>query len=297
MTYRALYLWARAALKAAGIDDPGRDAVLLTEHVFGLDRTKLALQGEKEASPAAEKRFRQAVRERAERRPLQYILGSWEFMGLTLAMGEGVLTPREDTETLVRTAALRATAGVPCGNPAEVKVQGLDLCAGSGAVALGLASLLPQIELTCIELSPAAFSYLTRNLAAYPQYAVKAEQGDILLPQTAARFADGSVDLLTANPPYIKTAELPGLQEEVQREPRLALDGGADGLVFYRAICELWVRKLRPGGLLAVEIGEEQGESVSALFHACGLREIKVSQDWAGKDRCVCGQAKLKKEA
>lgn len=293
MTYRALYLWARNVLQAAGLDAPNRDAALLIEHFFGLDRTRLVLQGEQEAALMAERQFRQAVQERAERRPLQYILGSWEFMGLTLAMGEGVLTPREDTETLVRTAALRATAGLPTGNPAEVKVQGLDLCAGSGAVALGLASLLPQIELTCIELSPAAFSYLTRNLAAYPQYAVKAQQGDILLPQTAARFADGSVDLLAANPPYIKTEELPGLQEEVQREPKLALDGGEDGLVFYRAICELWVRKLRPGGLLAVEIGEEQGESVSALFHACGLWEIKVSQDWAGKDRCVCGQTKL----
>lgn len=290
MTYRELYLWARAALKSAGIDDPGRDAMLLTEHCFGLNRAKLAIQGDEAAFPAAEEQFRQAVRERAERRPLQYILGSWDFMGLTLAVGEGVLTPREDTVTLVETVARRATAGVSCGNPAEVKAVGLDLCAGSGAVALGLASLLPRIEMTCIELSPAAFSYLTQNLAAYSQYAVKAKQGDILLAETAARFADGSVDILTANPPYIKTAELPGLQKEVQREPKLALDGGEDGLVFYRAICERWVRKLRPGGLMAVEIGEEQGESVSALFRACGLREVEVYQDLAGKDRCVCGQ-------
>ena len=288
MTYRALYLWARDVLKSAGID--GQDAILLTEHCFGLDRPKLALHGEEQAPPASEEGFRQAVLARAERTPLQYILGRWEFMGLTLSVGEGVLVPREDTVTLVEAAARRATAVPPAGNPAEVKAAGLDLCAGSGAVALGLATLLPSIEMTCIELSPAAFSYLTQNLAAYPQYAVKAEQGDILLPETAARYQDSSFDLLVANPPYIKTEELATLQEEVQREPKLALDGGTDGLKFYRAICELWARKIRPGGVLAVEIGDEQGESVSALFRSCGFQEIEVYQDWAGKDRCVCGR-------
>lgn len=293
MTYRALYLWARNVLQAAGVDAPSRDAALLVEHFFGLDRTKLVLQGEQEADSMTERQFRQAVRERTERRPLQYIFGSWEFMGLKLAVGEGVLVPREDTVTLVEAAAQRATAGVPAGNPAEVQAVGLDLCAGSGAVALGLASLLPGMELTCVELSPAAFSYLTKNLAAYPQYAVKAEQGDILLPETAAKFADGSVDLLTANPPYIKTAELSGLQEEVRKEPELALDGGEDGLLFYRAICTLWAGKLRPGGVLAVEIGDEQAQSVSALFAARGLKKIQVYQDLAGKDRCVCGQREL----
>ena len=290
MTYRALYLWARDVLRGAGID--GLDAVLLTEHCFGLDRQGLALQGEQDAPPASEERFRRAVLARAERTPLQYILGRWDFMGLTFFVGEGVLVPREDTVTLVETAARRATAGLPCGNPGAIKACGLDLCAGSGAVALGLATLLPKIEMTCVELSPAAFSYLTKNLAAYPQYAVKAEQGDILLPETAARYKDGSFDLLVANPPYIKTEELPALQAEVQREPKLALDGGADGLKFYRAICELWTKKLRPGGVLAVEIGDEQGESVSALFRACGLQKVEVYQDWAGKDRCVCGQVR-----
>lgn len=289
MTYRALYLWARDTLRGAGIDDAGLDAILLVEHCFGLDRQGLALQGEQDAPPALEERFRQAVLARMNHTPLQYILGRWEFMGLTLSVGEGVLVPREDTVTLVEAAA-RATAGLPCGNPGAIKARGLDLCAGSGAVALGLATLLPNIEMTCIELSAAALAYLTQNLAAYPQYAVKAEQGDILLPETAARYKDGSFDLLVANPPYIKTEELATLQAEVQREPKLALDGGADGLKFYRAICELWTKKLRPGGVLAVEIGDEQGESVSALFRTHGLREVEVYQDWAGKDRCVCGR-------
>lgn len=280
MTYRALYLWARDTLRGAGIDDAGLDAILLVEHCFGLDRQGLALQGEQDAPSALEERFRQAVLARVKHTPLQYILGRWEFMGLMLSVGEGVLVPREDTVTLVETAAARA----------QIKARGLDLCAGSGAVALGLATLLPNIEMTCIELSPAALAYLTQNLAAYPQYAVKAEQGDILLPETAARYKDGSFDLLVANPPYIRTEELATLQAEVQREPKLALDGGADGLKFYRAICELWAKKLRPGGILAVEIGDEQGESISALFRAHGLRDVEVVQDWAGKDRCVCGR-------
>lgn len=282
MTCRELYLWARAAFREAGIDDPGRDAVLLTEHFLGLDRQGLALHGDEQPEPAAQKRYCAAVKERAGRRPLQYILGEWELMGMRLFVGEGVLTPREDTVVLVETAA-RAL-------PEGRAPLGLDLCAGTGAVALGVASLAPHSQITCVELSPLAFSYLEKNLAAYPQYRVKAERGDVLSPGTAARFAESGFDFLTANPPYIKTEELSGLQPEVQKEPALALDGGEDGLTFYRAICGLWTPKLRPGGVLAVEIGEEQGENVSALFRACGIGNVRVEKDWAGKDRCVWGR-------
>lgn len=282
MTYRQLYLNARQELTDHGIDSPGTDTCALTEHFFGLDRPGLALHGEESPLPRQEAAFLQAVEERAARRPLQYILGSWEFMGLSLKVGEGVLCPREDTAVLVEALA-NALREIP--SPA-----GIDLCAGTGAVALGLCSLLPHARAACLELSPQAFSYLEQNLSAYPQYELQAVQGDLFSPKAVGSFPLGSLDFIASNPPYIKTEALPSLQPEVQREPALALDGGADGLLFYRAICRLWLPLLKPGGVLAVEIGEEQGKPVSRLFSFYGFRQIAIKQDLAGLDRCVIGR-------
>ena len=282
MTYRELYLAARKLLSDNGIEDPGTDSLLLAETFLGKDRTGLTLHGEETPAPEQEAAFWIAVKERADRRPLQYILGEWEFMGLSLAVGEGVLIPREDTVVAVEALAERL-AGMP--EPA-----GLDLCAGTGAAALGLCTLLPGASVTCLEYSRQAFSFLERNLAAYPEYRVTALFGDILQPETAARFLPASLDFIFSNPPYIPTSQLASLQPEVRREPSMALDGGADGLVFYREICSLWLPLLkRPGGVLAVEIGEEQGETVSALFAEHGLKDIEIKKDWANLDRCVIG--------
>ena len=165
--------------------------------------------------------------------------------------------------------------------------RGLDLCAGTGAVGLMLA-LETGASVTAVEKFDAALGYLRENLARCPQLAVEALQGDVLEPAFAASVP-GGLDFIVSNPPYIETAALPGLQREVRREPQTALDGGADGLVFYRAICALWAGKLRPGGVLAVEIGEEQGEAVAALFKGAGLGDIRVHKDTAGLDRAVSG--------
>lgn len=282
MTYRELYLKAKHDLAAVGVDPPGPDSLALAEHFFGLDRPGLALHGQESPTPDKEAAFLRAVSQRAGRRPLQYILGEWEFLGLTLQVGEGVLVPREDTAVLVEALAERLKK-----RPAPI--TGLDLCAGTGAVGLGLCSLLPETSVTCVELSEQAFPYLEKNLAAYPQYHAQALKGDVLLPETAEKFAPASLDFIASNPPYVKSGELPGLQAEVQKEPALALDGGQDGLTFYRAIVKLWLPLLRPGGLLAVEIGEEQGAAVSALFSAHGLEGVEIRRDWAGLDRCVIG--------
>ncbi len=284
MNYRNLYLAARRRLAAAGIDSASQDSLALLQHFFGLDRTGLALHGKESPPPKGEGAFRNAVAKRASRFPLQYILGSWEFLGLDLAVGEGVLCPREDTAVVVETLAERLRSS------RDQAPAGLDLCAGAGAVALGLCSLLPQAQAVCLELSPWAFSYLERNIAAYPQYQVRAVQGDVLSPKAAEMFPFESLDFLASNPPYIKTGELASLQPEVQKEPSLALDGGEDGLLFYRAIARFWLPLLKPGGILAVEIGEDQGEDVSRLFASRGLTDIRVGQDWAGLDRCVSGR-------
>lgn len=289
MTHRELYLWAKRELTPIA-DDASHEAALLCEHFFHLDRTGLALHGDETPQADTEQKFCRAVSDRKARRPLQYILGEWEFMGLTLAVGEGVLCPREDTAVLVETTA-RAAERIRAANP-QVKLCGLDLCAGSGAAALGICSLVPGAELTCVELSSAAYPYLEKNIAAHPQYNVKAVQGDILSAEFAAQFADGGYHFIASNPPYIATNEIATLDPEVQQEPTLALDGGEDGLLFYRAICKLWVCKLCPGGTLAVEIGEEQGESVADLFRFCGLHDVTITKDWAGHDRCVSGVKK-----
>lgn len=286
MTYRELYLRARRRLQEAGVDSPGPDAMALAERFLDVDRAKLAVHGGEEPGKEQESDFLRAVEERAARRPLQYILGSWEFLGLSLTVGEGVLIPREDTAILVEALADRLKKAFPHGTA----FKGVDLCAGSGAVALGLCSLLPESEVTCLELSEQAFSFLKKNLAAYPQYRLWAVQGDVLLPETADRFLLGSLDFIASNPPYIKTGELPGLQAEVQKEPVMALDGGPDGLDFYQAVMKLWLPLLKPGGILAVEIGEDQGDPVSKLFLQHGLKDVELLTDWAGLDRCVAGR-------
>ncbi len=282
MTRRALYLWARQALAGAEIDDPGVEAMLLFSRFFRMDRGALAAHGEEEADPVKEELFRQAVERRRTREPLQYILGEWDFMGLTLAVGPGVLCPREDTAVLAEAAA-QALSELP-------RPVGADLCAGTGAVGLGLCSLLPGARVTCVEISPEAFGYLEKNLRAYPRFDVTPRQGDVLDPATAERFGREALDFIVANPPYVRRGDLPGLQEEVRREPVLALDGGEDGLDFYRALCGPWLSCLKPGGLLGVEIGEDQGGPVRDLFCRAGLKDVEVRKDWAGLDRVVLGR-------
>lgn len=220
-----------------------------------------------------------ALEQRLSGRPLQYILGQWDFLSLRLKVGEGVLIPRADTELLCETAADRLR-----------RVQNphvLDLCAGSGCVGIGVASLLPCATVVEVEKSPQAFAFLQENIKRYPQYAVRAVQADILTDFDAV---DGSFDAILSNPPYIASAELDGLMREVQHEPRLALDGGADGLLFYRAILTHWLEKLKKGGFCAVEIGFDQGEQVNRLFGKFGLKNTRILKDYGGNDRVVIGE-------
>ena len=281
MTLRSLYNEARRRLTAAGIDSPAFDAACLIELVFGVNRGDLLLRGQEEADAAGAEQFEALLRRRKAREPLQYLLGAWEFMDMSLKTGPGVLCPREETELLCQTVAgyLKDT---PC--------RGLDLCAGTGAVALGIARLCPKAEIQAVELSDQAAGYLRQNVETFGDGRVQVMMGDVLSPEFAARFADGSLDFIASNPPYIASGELPGLQEEVRQEPSLALDGGEDGLVFYRAIAKLWAPKLRTGGVLAVEIGEEQAEAVSALFAEAGIA-CRTEQDFNGLDRVVHGAA------
>lgn len=279
MTCRELYLLALNTLRAADIDSPGFDAAALSEKFLGLDRPGLAVHGDREAAQEQEGAFLTALAQRENHRPLQYILGEWNFMGLNLRVGEGVLCPREDTAVLAEAVAARLDIPSP---------RGLDLCSGSGAVALGICSKVPQAEIVCVELDPAARQYLQENLTRYPGYRLSVLAADVLSPEAPRQLA-GNLDFIAANPPYVPTGEIAALQPEVRQEPRLALDGGGDGLLFYRAIARYWAPLLRSGGLLGVEIGETQGEAVSAIFRAHGLRHVRILQDLSALDRVAVG--------
>lgn len=278
MTIRALYNEVRK--KLAGVtEDPSFEALCLVEKFFGLSHTALLVHGGREADNETERAFLAAAEKRAQGEPLQYILGEWEFMGLSLFCGEGVLIPREDTAVVVQ-AAIERLHGVQM-------PKGIDLCSGTGAVALALAAETGA-SMTAVELYDPAFGYLEKNIAQYPELSVTALRGDVL-SKAFAESIPGGLDVIISNPPYIETDELPALQREVQHEPKTALDGGADGLVFCRAICDLWADKLREGGVLAVEIGETQGEAVAELFREAGLRDIRIHKDMGELDRAVSG--------
>ena len=274
VTRRAWLSAAAARLTEAGCEDAAFDARCLLEDLGGLPRGHAADDTFLTAAQAAV--LDTALTQRAEGRPLQYVLGRWDFLTLTLKVGEGVLIPRPDTELLCEVAAehLRGKSAP----------RVLDLCAGSGCVGLGVASLYPPARVTAVELSDAALPYLRENVSRYPQYAVTVRQGDVL-----AGFAafDGPYDAILSNPPYIPTADLPTLQREVQHEPAMALDGAADGLKFYRTIAEHWCGKLAPDGFAAVEVGVGQAADVAALFAASGLENTAIFTDLGGVDRVV----------
>ena len=265
---------ATARLTEAGCEDAAFDARCLLEDFGGLPRGRVA-----DDTPLTDEQasvLDTALAQRAEGRPLQYILGEWEFLALTLKVGEGVLIPRPDTELLCEVAAEQLRG--------KSAPRVLDLCAGSGCVGLGIASLCPSAVVTEVELSDDALPYLRENVLRYPDYAVTVRQADVLADFTAF---DGPYDAIVSNPPYIPTADLPSLEKEVQREPKMALDGTADGLEFYRTIAEHWCEKLAPDGFVAVEVGMGQAADVAALFAAQGLENTGIFTDLGGVARVV----------
>lgn len=277
MTFRQLYHQTKQLFSQAGLESPAFDALCLLERVFGLGRQALLVRGEEPVPKEALPVFSGLVQQRANREPLQYLLGEWPFLSLDLAVGEGVLIPREDTELLVQAAVQHLPSGT---------VEVLDLCAGSGAVGLGVASLLPDARVTCVERFDGAWRYLQENARKYQDvFPVQTRQADILDPALPPQFP--GIDAILSNPPYIVTGEIPLLQAEVQREPPTALDGGPDGLLFYRALAELWAPCLKPSGFLAVEVGEGQAPQVRELFRSAGLPHSHTFRDLSGIERVV----------
>ncbi len=276
MTVRELQNRIETILEAGGCETPAFDALCLLEDIGEIGRGLVPLSAEKPFPAERVPKVLEAAKRRADGEPLQYILGTWDFLNLTLSVGEGVLIPRPETELLCEVAA-EYLRDMP-------HKHVWDLCAGSGCVGLGIASLEPKATITALELSDQAFPYLTDNIARYPDLSVKAVRADVTADYNCF---DGPIDAIVSNPPYIPTADLDTLQREVQHEPRMALDGENDGYRFYRVIAERWVPKLSTHGFVAVEVGIGQAATVASLFEQVGMRCTKIYQDFAGIDRVV----------
>lgn len=276
MTAAALRNELRGILTRAGVDNPAGDAELILQTALGYSRALLASHRFDEVTEAQAAHAAAMAKRRASGTPIQYVIGSWSFMGRDYAVGEGVLIPRDDTEVVVR-AALERMRGVP--SPAAA-----DLCSGTGVIAITLAKELPDAAVSAVEKSDAAFAYLEKNTAIHhvPIDLIHADLCDC-----ADRFADHSLDLIISNPPYVPTGEIAALQREVQYEPAIALDGGEDGCGFYPLILALWSPKLREGGVIAFEIGEGQDRHVSDLLRQHGYADIRGYEDIQGTVRAV----------
>ena len=261
---------AAARLAAAGVASPRHDAEELAAHVLGLSRAKLVLLGRLPAAAAG--RYAELVEQRAARVPLQHLTGVAGFRRLELAVGPGVFVPRPETEVLAGWAA--ETAG-----PGALVV---DLCTGSAAVALAVADEAAGARVHAVELDPYALAWAERNVRALG-LPVTLHRGDVADPCLLADLA-GSVDVITANPPYIPAGAT--VEREVaEHDPPAALWGGPDGLDVVRAVERAAARLLRPGGAVGVEHADVQGESVPAVFDRSDWTDVADRRDLAGRPR------------
>ncbi len=249
------------------------DAILC--EVCGITKDRL-LMGDFPVSEAQQEKSLALTKRRARGEPLQYLLKTWEFYGLSFAVGPGVLIPRQETETLVEQALT-----VIGSRQATV----LDLCAGTGCVGIAIATHAPNVSVTVIENAPSAISFLRRNVAKNAP-SVRVLTGDIFSFDTVRKA--GNADVIVCNPPYLSREDMHSLQPEVAFEPKEALFGGEDGLDYYRRLPSFWLPVLRTGGSLLVEIGAGQSEAVRELLERAGLREIVAHKDASGHSRVLC---------
>lgn len=269
-------------LRAAGVEDPRREARLLLAAATGWSLATLIAHPERPLGDAVA-RFEAFLAARCARKPLSRILGEREFHGLSFRLGPATLDPRPDTEVLVDGVLARLRAGGQAAMPLRI----LDLGTGTGAILLALLHNLPASTGLGIDIAPGAVSVARENAARLGlDGRVEFRIGDLLSGITA------QFDIVVSNPPYIPTADLAGLAPEVAaHDPVLALDGGVDGLDFYRRILDAAPARLRPGGWLALEVGAEQADAVAAMLAAAGLGSIRMARDLGRIDRVVFGQA------
>jgi release factor glutamine methyltransferase len=277
-TIGSLVKWATDDFRARGIENPRLDAELIVAHTLKIDRMRVILDAERPLEGAELVALRDLVKRRRAYEPIAYLRGEREFYGLRFRVDKRVLVPRPDTETLVD-AALTRSAHV------SMSMRQLDLCTGSGCVAIAMARQRPTAQVFGSDISSDALTVARDNALRLGAYHTAFFESDLF-----AAFAGKRFDVITANPPYIASAEIPTLMPDVRdHEPRLALDGGEDGLDLVRRIVTGAPAHLEPGGLLAMEIGAGEAPATAALFEAGGFADVRVHRDIARIERVVSG--------
>ena len=281
-TYRELYEEGRRVLEQAGLPDAALDARFLLEEVCGTNLQTLLVFPEKKVTEEEVNQYRAFIQRRKDREPTAMILGEWDFMGLTFRLNKSTLIPEQDTEVLVETA-LEELKRRGLG---EAPLRILDLCTGSGCILLSLLHGLRNAGGLGTDLSEEALEAARENAVRLGlQERAAFRQGDLWEPVGDERF-----DLIVSNPPYVPTEVIPTLEPEVRcGEPYAALDGGEDGLVFYRRIMREAAGHLKPSGIIIVESGFDEAPQIAALMQDQKLRGIRTVKDYGGLDRVVLG--------
>lgn len=279
-TIRRVLEWTKGHFEKQDVDSPRLTAEILLTHVLKTTHVKLFMDLDRPLDKDELATYRALIQRRLAGEPTQYLVGSKEFYGRRFMVDPRVLIPRSETELLVE-GLLR---NLPKDAPARV----LDLCTGSGCVALSIAAERPRASVWATDVSDDALAVAKLNAEKLELAGrVTFFAGSLLEPLPP----DARFDAIASNPPYIPSGELPGLQREVQREPKLALDGGFDGLAVVRPLIAAAAPRLIPGGWLALEIAEDQGPRVKDLFEAAGLVDVRIEADLARHDRLVFGRA------
>lgn len=281
-TYNDIYLSTRNLLRQSGIDGFSLEAKLLVAAAAGKTVPQLLRDMNLYASNRIEDTVTEFVARRMRGEPVAYITGTWEFYGLPMITNTDVLIPRMDTEKLVDTVKELFT-----GRKMDARI--LDLCCGSGCITCAIGHEMPATRLVAIDISANALDVCRRNIAATKLISrVICMQADAL---SSPPLGIGDFDMIVSNPPYIPSEEIKTLDSSVKDfEPVWALDGGADGMKFYKAIIKYWKSLLRPGGYLLFEVGEGQAQSVSEMLQAAGFSYTDTRKDTLGIDRVVFGR-------
>jgi release factor glutamine methyltransferase len=280
-TIRKLVTWATEDFRTRGFESPRLDAELLLGCALNKTRIEIILEGERPLVQSELDGFRELVRRRRTGEPTAYLLGNREFYGTDFAVDKNVLIPRPDTELLVETALEKTQDRLAEG-------RAIDLCTGSGCVAIAFALKRRGWKITGVDLSAPAVDVAKRNaLSAGLFTGVDFREGDLFAPLER----EDQAHLITANPPYIPSNVIPTLELGIRGfEPHLALDGGIDGMVVTRRIVAEAPNQLQPKGVLALEIGYDQGPIVAELLRTAGFTDVEIRKDYGGHDRVVCGR-------
>ena len=278
MTIFEAYNDCKRQLQAAGIEDYVFESKCIIRHITGYTNAQILTKYTQPLNEFQQNNLTAIIKQRLIRYPLQYIIGKWSLFGREFFVGPGVLIPRSDTETLID-VCLDSIKNNPT-------ARVLDLCAGTGCIGITVKGECPETDVTLVEKFDEALSFTNKN-AKYNNIDVKIEKSDVLKTEGA----DGLYDLIVSNPPYITDADMKILQPEVKFEPATALEGGEDGLVFYRHITKEYKKHLAAGGVMAFEVGAGQAEAVCEIMKQNGFKDVQTRKDYCEIDRVVFGTA------